>query len=155
MNDKPARSGSSIDAGLTAGGNIHIQDSFKNQIDASWKTDDIVATLKFNRARLEYLKSEYAKSVAENGGILSKPSELRRTYYYELLRTYGGVEGTKDALTRRGVHFDIDKLDHEHPNDAYKRMTPKLTLFWNGLADRRRLMLDRFKGWVLGKLGLR
>ena len=110
--------------------------------------------LKFNRARLHSLKLDYAKSVAKNGGILSKPSKLRRTYYHEILRTYGALEGIKDALVHRHAYFDIDQYDHEHPNDAYKRLTPKLTLFWNGLADRRRLMLYRFKGWLLGKLGL-
>jgi hypothetical protein len=94
-----------------------------------------------------------SKSVAQNGGILSKSSRLRRTHYHEFQRTYGALEGIKDALLRRGVPFDIEPLDHEHPNDA-KRLTPKLILFWNGLADRRRLMLYRFKGWVLGKVGL-
>jgi hypothetical protein len=129
MNDKSSSSGPTIDADMKATGNIHIQDSFKIKIDGARKTEDILAALKFNRARLHQLKSDYAKSVAENGGILSKPSKMRRTYYLEISRSYGALEGCKDALMQRGVYFDLDQHDDEHPNDAYKRLTPKLTLF--------------------------
>src|SRR5262245_7972171 len=129
MNDKSSSSGPSIDADMKATGSIHIQDSFKIKIDGSRKTEDIVEALKFNRACLHQLKFAYAKSVAATVGILSKPSKLRRTYYIEILRSCGAMEGCKDALLHRHEHFDLDQHDLEHPNDAYKRLTPKFTLF--------------------------
>jgi hypothetical protein len=105
-------------------------------INTSRKTEELVASLKNSRARLQTLKADYVAAVKSDGGVAAKVSGKRRMIFHEILRTYGAMESLKNELTQRGAAFEIDVNDHEHPNAAFKRLTaPKKTdpseaLFW-------------------------
>ncbi|MBO0739568.1 MAG: hypothetical protein J2P48_24015 [Alphaproteobacteria bacterium] len=111
------------DADITATGVATIRGGFTAVvIDKTRKTEDLLNSLKNNRKRLQSLKAEYVKAVEAGGGI-DTPSTKRRMIFHELVRIYAAMEGLKNELTQRGVNFEVDANDHEHPNAAYKRIT--------------------------------
>jgi len=113
-----------MDADITAIRDTIIDGSFKiTTFDPSRKIEEVLDALKKNRTRLQELKVDYTNVVKADGGLLSTPSSRRRMIFYEIMRTYGAMEGLKDELAQRGARFDIDVNDHEHPNAAYKRLT--------------------------------
>jgi hypothetical protein len=113
-----------MDAEVTAiRDTIIIDDDFKiTALDPSRKIEEVLDALKKNRSRLQELKADYTKVVKSEGGLIAAPSSKRRMIFYEIMRTYGAMEGLKDELAQRGARFDIDVNDHEHPNAAYKRL---------------------------------
>jgi hypothetical protein len=114
----------SMDVEISADRDTILQGSFITfTVDDQRKTEDLLAALKNNRSRLQVHKDEYAKAVKKDGGVHSAISSGRRAIFHEIMRTYGAMEGLKDALTQRGANFDIDVNDHEHPNAAFKRLT--------------------------------
>jgi hypothetical protein len=128
------------DVGINARGNISIDKSFNTtnkttiNIAASRTTDDISDALKNNRSFLKDLKVQYANLVVKDGGIERKASNKRIMIFEEILRTWGAMEALKNELIRRGVRFDLDEHDNEHPNAAYARIMkvrqPDGAVFW-------------------------
>lgn len=113
-----------MDAEISADRDTILQGSFITfTVDGQRKTEDLLGALKNNRNRLQAQKAEYAKAVKDDGGVHAAISSKRRAIFHEIMRTYGAMEGLKDALTQRGANFDIDVNDHEHPNAAFKRLT--------------------------------
>jgi hypothetical protein len=110
------------DADITATGVATIRGGFAAVIiDKTRTTEDLLDALKNNRSRLQTLKVEYVKAIDAGGGIKT-PSGRRRVIFHEIVRIYGAMEALKNELTQRGVDFEIDANDHEHPNAAYKRI---------------------------------
>ncbi len=118
---------SALDAEITAIRDTILQGTFTvvavTAANAQRKTEELVEALKNNRGRLQVLKADYAKAVQADGGLQAAISGKRRAIFYEIMRTYGAMEGLKNELTQRGANFDIDVNDHEHPNAAFKRIT--------------------------------
>jgi hypothetical protein len=112
------------EADITATGDAIIRNRLNLiAIDPSRKTEDILTALENNRSRLKTLKSEYIKLVKIDDGIENSPSKKRQMVFHEIMRTCGAIESIKDELTQRGANFDIDGLDDEHPNAAFRRIT--------------------------------
>jgi hypothetical protein len=128
MSMESKSSAPSMDAEITADRGTILQGTFITlTADDQRQTGDLLNALKNNRTRLQDQKAEYAKVVKNDGGIHSAISSGRRAIFHEIMRTYGAMEGLKDALTQRGANFDIDVNDHEHPNAAFKRLTTTTT----------------------------
>ncbi len=112
------------DADMTAAGDAIIRNRLNLiAIDPSRKAEDLLTALENNRGRLKTLKNEYIALVKIDGGIENTPSKRRQMVFHEIMRTCGAIESIKDELTQRGASFDIDGLDDEHPNAAFRRIT--------------------------------
>lgn len=94
------------------------------------KTEELLHSLSFNRTKLEEHKETYAKITIAEGGLKSNASRSRNTYFAEIQDRYNVIESVKHELKIRGVDYEVDTYDREHPNAAFNRFkkeweTPK------------------------------
>jgi hypothetical protein len=103
------------------------KDSFNTTVIAGKTDEQLSNALKSNRVVSESLKSKYADHVEIDGSIDSAPSRDRRTVFKELGRIHAANESIKDELRGRGLDFELQSSDEEHPNAAARRISRERT----------------------------
>lgn len=124
----------SLDADINADRDAWtIVNSFNNHGQLS--DEQLLAALIKNREAMNPLQSRYANLVHKDGGIDQTASRERRACFKELNRLYSAIDSIKTNLRLRGVDFEFDHWDEEHPNSAYRRYLKKWEEEW---AEERR-----------------
>ena len=99
------------------------KDSFNTTIVAGKTDEGLSDALKNNRVVTSNLKEKYANQIDNDGGLDRAPSRDRRTIFKELDRIHTANEGIKNELRGRGIDFDLESSDEEHPNAAARRIS--------------------------------
>lgn len=85
------------------------------------KTEELLQSLVYNRKKLEEYKNTYSQIRFEEEKENQSPTRTRNTYFSEIDDTYRTIESIKHELKLRGIDYEIDSFDREHPDAAFKR----------------------------------
>ena len=123
-----------LDADINAERDVWtIVNSFNNH--GQLADEQLLAALTKNREAMNPLQRKYAELVHADGGVEKTASRERRACFKELNRLYSAIDSIKTNLRLRGIDFEFDHWDEEHPNAAYRRYLRKWEEEW---AEQRR-----------------
>ena len=128
MTEDPQYS-ASLDADINAERDVwNIINSFNNH--GQLADDQLLAALTKNRVSMTPLQRKYAELVYADGGIKESASRERKACFKELNRLYSAIDSIKTNLRLRGIDFEFDHWDEEHPNAAYRRYLREWEEHW-------------------------
>lgn len=134
MSTEDPQYSANLDADINAERDVWtIVNSFNNH--GQLADDQLLSALSRNRQAMNPLQRKYADLVHSDGGVEKPPSRERRACFKELNRLYSSIDSIKTALRLRGIDFEFDHWDEEHPNAAYRRHLRDWERQW---ADERR-----------------